>query len=42
VNTFMVDQHGIVYEAGLGPATDAVVKYIDRFDPNDSWSVAQD
>ena len=42
VNTLMVNQHGIVYEADLGPATDAIVKYIDRFNPDDSWSVAQD
>jgi hypothetical protein len=42
VNSFMVNQHGIIYEADLGPATDVIVKYIDRFNPDDSWSVAQD
>lgn len=42
VHTFAVNQQGIVYEADLGPATEAIVKYIDRFNPDDSWSVAGD
>ncbi|MBA5777566.1 DUF2950 family protein [Stappia sp. F7233] len=42
VNTFMVNQHGIVYEADLGPATEEIVKYIDRFNPGDNWSIAGD
>ncbi|MBB4005647.1 DUF2950 family protein [Aurantimonas endophytica] len=40
VHTFAVNQHGIIYEADLGPATETIVKYINRFDPDDSWSVA--
>ena len=42
VNTFIVNQHGIVYQIDLGPSTDAIVKYIDRFNPDDSWEVVND
>jgi hypothetical protein len=37
VKTFAVNQHGVVYETDLGPATSDVVKYIDSFNPDDSW-----
>jgi hypothetical protein len=40
VHTFAINQHGIIYEVDLGPATETIVKYIDRFNPDDSWSVA--
>ena len=42
VKTFAVNQHGIVYEIDLGPETAAIVKYIDRFNPDDSWEVVAD
>ena len=42
VNTLAVNQHGIVYQADLGPSTEAIVKYIDRFNPDDSWDVVND
>lgn len=42
VHVFAVNQHGTVYEADLGPATEAIVKYIDRFDPDESWQVVND
>jgi hypothetical protein len=42
VHTFAVNQQGIVYEADLGPTTETIVKYIDRFNPDDSWSIAAD
>ena len=42
VKTFAVNQHGVVYETDLGPATSDVVKYIDRFNPGDSWTVVAD
>jgi len=42
VKTFAVNQHGIVYEIDLGPATDQIVKYIDTFNPDDSWTVVAD
>jgi hypothetical protein len=42
VHSFAVNQHGIIYEADLGPATETIVKYIDRFNPDESWSVAAD
>jgi hypothetical protein len=42
IKTFAVNQHGVVYETDLGPATDAVVKYIDRFNPDETWEVVAD
>ncbi len=42
VNTFAVNHHGIVYQIDLGPSTEAIVKYIDRFNPDDSWEVVND
>ncbi|MCA1371455.1 DUF2950 domain-containing protein [Bradyrhizobium sp. BRP14] len=42
VKTFIVNQHGIVYERDLGASTDAIVPFIDRFDPDDKWSVVPD
>ncbi len=42
VQTFTVNQHGVVYETDLGPATEAIVKYIDRFNPDDTWQVVAD
>lgn len=42
VKTFVVNQQGIVYETDLGPTTEAIVKYIDRFNPDDTWQVVAD
>ncbi len=42
VTTFVVSQHGIVYQADLGPATADIVPWIDRFDPGDDWKVVDD
>ncbi len=42
VKTFAVNQHGVVYETDLGPGTEAIVKYIDRFNPDDTWEVVAD
>jgi len=42
VKTFAVNQHGIVYEIDLGPATEAIVKHIERFNPDDTWEVVAD
>ncbi|PJR13160.1 DUF2950 domain-containing protein [Sinorhizobium meliloti] len=42
VKTFVVNQQGIVYERDLGSSTEAVVPFIDRFDPDDKWSVVAD
>jgi hypothetical protein len=42
VKTFLVNQQGIVYEADLGDSTEDIVKYIDRFNPDDKWSIAGD
>lgn len=42
VNTFAVNQHGIVYQIDLGPSTETIAQYIDRFNPDDSWKVVND
>lgn len=42
VHSFAVNQHGIVYEVDLGPATADIVKYIDRFNPDAGWTVVSD
>ncbi|MBP1883887.1 DUF2950 domain-containing protein [Sinorhizobium mexicanum] len=42
VKTFLVNQQGIVYERDLGPSTEAIVPFIDRFDPDDKWTVVAD
>lgn len=42
VRTFAVNQQGIVYEVDLGDETDTIVKYIDRFNPDDSWDIVND
>jgi hypothetical protein len=42
VKTFAVNQHGVVYETDLGPTTEAVVKYFDRFNPDETWEVVAD
>lgn len=39
VHTFAVNQNGIVYETDLGPNTETMVRYIDRFNPDDDWQV---
>ncbi|MCF6119796.1 MULTISPECIES: DUF2950 family protein [Mesorhizobium] len=30
------------HETDLGPATEAIVKHIDRFNPGDIWEVVAD
>lgn len=42
VKTFAVNQHGVVYETELGPTTEQIVKFIDRFNPDDTWEVVAD
>ena len=42
VKTFAVNQHGVIYEIDLGPSTEAIVKHIDRFNPDGSWEVVAD
>jgi hypothetical protein len=42
MKTFAVNQQGIVYEADLGEATEQIVKYIDSFNPDDTWDVVVD
>ncbi|MEP9389150.1 DUF2950 domain-containing protein [Mesorhizobium sp. KR9-304] len=42
VNTFVVNQHGVVYETDLGAATEQIVKHIERFNPDDQWKVVVD
>ena len=42
VKTFVLNQQGIVYERDLGPNTEEIVPFIDRFDPDDKWAVVND
>ena len=42
VKTFAVNQHGVVYETDLGPTTAGIVKYIDRFNPDETWEIVVD
>jgi hypothetical protein len=42
VKTFAVNQSGVIYEVDLGPATADIVKYIDRFNPQDDWAIVAD
>lgn len=42
VKTFEVNQQGIVYEADLGPNTEAVARGIKLFNPDDKWEVTGD
>jgi hypothetical protein len=42
VATFAVNQAGIIYEADLGPATESIVKYIERFNPDEGWAISKD
>ena len=42
VKTFVVNQQGIVYERDLGPNTEEIVPFIDRFNPDDKWDVVPD
>jgi hypothetical protein len=37
VMTFMVDQHGIVFEKNLGAGTATLARHITAFDPDRSW-----
>lgn len=42
VHTFAVNQQGIVYEADLGPQTEALAGAIKQFNPDDKWQVTGD
>ncbi|RUM95774.1 DUF2950 domain-containing protein [Pseudaminobacter arsenicus] len=42
VSTFLVNHNGTVYQADLGPSTEATVKYIESFNPDEAWSVVND
>jgi hypothetical protein len=38
VKTFMVSNDGVVYEKDLGPKTAEIVKTIDLFNPDKTWT----
>jgi hypothetical protein len=42
VNTFLVNQAGIVYEKDLGPRTSVIVDTIARFNPDKSWKLSEE
>lgn len=37
VMTFIVNQHGIVFEKNLGPATDRLARAVTAYDPDATW-----
>ncbi|TIN48120.1 MAG: DUF2950 domain-containing protein [Mesorhizobium sp.] len=39
IMTFVVNQHGAVYEKDLGPDTAALAEKITAFDPDDGWAM---
>jgi hypothetical protein len=41
MNTYLVDQTGIVYEKDLGTHTPSIVAQMTRFNPDDSWKIPQ-
>nr|WP_246800831.1 DUF2950 domain-containing protein [Mesorhizobium amorphae] len=42
VHTFAVNHQGIVYQADLGPKTEAVAGAIKQFNPGDKWQLTDD
>jgi len=42
VKTFMVSNDGVVYEKDLGPNTLQAFRSMERFDPDQTWSPAED
>jgi hypothetical protein len=38
--TFMVNQHGIVFQKNFGPDTTSLASKIEEFDPDLSWKTA--
>jgi hypothetical protein len=42
VKTFLVSHDGVVYEKDLGPDSLALVKAMERFDPDAGWTVTED
>jgi hypothetical protein len=40
VMTFMVNHDGTVYQRDLGPETDQLAREMTRYDPDESWTVA--
>jgi hypothetical protein len=41
VMTFLVNQHGIVFEKNLGPDTTSVARQMTDYNPDPSWKIAQ-
>lgn len=42
VQTFIINQNGIVYQKDLGPDTLAIFKKMDRYNPGKSWKETDD
>jgi hypothetical protein len=42
LHTFVVNHNGTIYEADLGRSTDAIVKHIKLFDPDDEWEIVSE
>jgi hypothetical protein len=37
IKTFLVNQHGVIYEKNLGPSTRAAAEAMNAFDPDETW-----
>jgi hypothetical protein len=42
IQTFMVNQDGVVFEKDLGPQTGSIAEAMTKFNPDDSWDEAAD
>ena len=42
IQTFQVNNDGVVYQKDLGPSTAEVARKITRYDPGDGWVAASD
>jgi hypothetical protein len=42
IMTFVVNQEGVAYQKDLGPETETKVKSVTRYDPDPTWSPAED
>ncbi|WP_186308578.1 DUF2950 domain-containing protein [Paraburkholderia sp. BCC1885] len=41
VMTFVVNQHGIVFEKNLGPNTSTIARHMTQYNPDQTWSIVK-
>ena len=42
IQTFIINQDGVIYEADLGPESEAKAAAITKFDPGEGWVAVND